>query len=90
MTFGLAGLFGVWISNRRHHCKISLPYILWPWFVIIAIISAIDLSSDFYEYLPILMDAVDDLEEVMEMMVGISGFLFIWLNTRMFRFGEEK
>ncbi len=90
MTFGLAGLFGVWVSNRPHLCKISSPYILWPWFATIAIISAIDLSSDFYELLPILNDPVDDLEEVMEMMVGISGFLFIWLNTRKLRFGEKE
>ncbi len=90
MIFGFAGLFGVWISNRRHLSKISSPYILWPWFVIITIISGIDLFSDFYEILPILNDLVDDLEEVMEIMVSISGFLFIWLNSRRFRLGYKE
>ena len=87
LAFGIAGLLGVWISNRRHLCKISSPYILWPWFVIIAIISAIDLSHDFYDPPPQFDNLVNNLEEVIELMVGISGFLFIWLNTRRFRFG---
>jgi len=90
LTFGFVGLLGVWISNRRHLCKISSPYILWPWFMVIATISAIDLFHDFYIFLPRLDDLVNNLEEVIEMLVGISGFLFIWLNTRRFRFGERE
>jgi len=88
LTFGLVGLLGVWISNIRHLYKISSPYILLPWFMVIAFISAIDLSHDFYIFLPKLDDLVNNLEEVTEMLVGISGFLFVWLNTRRFRFDE--
>ncbi len=58
--------------------------------MIIAIISGIDLFYDFYEILPVLDNLVNNLEEVIEMMVGISGFLFIWLNMRRFRLVKEK
>ena len=47
LTFGLIGLVGVWISSIRHFSNIGSPYILFPWFVVIAFISAIDLSHDF-------------------------------------------
>jgi len=90
LAFGIAGLLGIWISKIPHFRKISVPRILWSWFVIIAIISAIDLSHDFYNPPPQFDNLVNNLEEVIEMMVGISGILFIWLNTRRFRFGEEK
>jgi len=90
LAFGLAGLLGIWISKLPHFRKISVPRILWPWFVIIAIISAIDLSHDFYDPPTQFDNLVNNLEEVIEMMVGISGFLFIWLNTRRFRFGERE
>lgn len=90
MTFGIIGLFGIWRSKREKFCKISSPYILWPWFLIIAAISAIDLLFDFYKYFPMLKKAIDELEEVIEMMVSISALLFIWLNMRRFRFGERE
>ncbi len=90
LAFGLAGLLGIWISKTPHFRNISVPRILWPWFGIIAIISAIDLSHDFYNPPPKFDNLVNNLEEVIEMMVGITGFLFIWLNKRSFRFGERE
>ncbi len=90
LAFGLAGLLGIWISKIPQFRKISVPRILWPWFVIIAIISAIDLSHDFYDPPPQFDNLFNNLEEVIEMMVGISGFLFIWLNTRRVRFCERE
>jgi hypothetical protein len=90
MAFGLAGLLGIWISKIPQFRKISVPRILWSWFMIITIISAIDLSHDFYNP-PFQFDnLINNMEEVIEMMVGISGLLFIWLNTRSFRIGKRK
>ena len=90
LTFGLAGLLGIWTSNIRHFGKINSPYVLLSWFALIAFISAIDLFHDFYKPIPGFDDFVDNLEEVIELMVGISAFLFIWLNTRRLRFGERE
>lgn len=90
MTFGLAGLFGIWISKRKKINKISPSFILWPWFIIIAVISAIDLSFDFYKNFPALKIAIDELEEVIEMMVGISAFLYILLNSRRYYFNNRN
>ncbi|MEL6988932.1 MAG: hypothetical protein AAGK97_14055, partial [Bacteroidota bacterium] len=55
---------------------------LLSWFVIITFISAIDLFQDFvviqeqFDYL------INYLDEVIEMLVAISGFLYIRLNQK--------
>ncbi len=90
LASGLAGLLGIWISKIPHFRKISVPRILWSWFVVISIISAIDLSYDFYDPTTQFNILVNNLEEIIEMMVGITAFLFIWLNTRRLRFGERE
>jgi hypothetical protein len=83
-VFGLAGLIGIGIQNIRSFRKISAPYVLLPWFVIIFLISAIDLFQDFvviqeqFDYL------INYLDEVIEMLVAISAFLYIWLNQKKF------
>ena len=84
LTFGLAGLLGIWLSNRQRLVKINTPNILLSWFAIIVFVSAIDLTHDFYKPIPGFDDFVDNLEDVIEMMVGISGFLFNWLNLKRF------
>ena len=72
LTFGLAGLLSIWASNIRHFGKINSPYVLLSWFAVITFISAIDLTQDFYKPISGFDDFVDNLEEVIEMMVGIS------------------
>ena len=84
LTIGLIGLLSVWTSKIPYLWKISSPMILLPWFVVIIVFSAIDLFHDFYVIYPKLDNLVDNLEEVIELLIGISGFLFIWLNTRKF------
>lgn len=88
LMFGLVGLLGVWITNMCPRCKFSSPLVLWSWFAVIAVISAIDLFHDFYIFFPAFDDLTNSLEEVTELLVGISCFLFIWLNTKRFRFNE--
>ncbi len=82
LTYGIVGLVGVWISDRRSLDLIAPPHILLPWFAVIAIISGIDLSYDFHSALPRLDQLIGELEELVELLVGISGFLFVWLNAR--------
>ena len=45
VAFGLGGLFGVWLSSRRHTRDIGAPAILSSWFVLVAILAALDLRN---------------------------------------------
>lgn len=82
LTFGIAGLIGIWINRFSLWRKVSAPQVLLSWFVIITFISAIDLFQDFvviqeqFDYL------INYLDEVIEMLVAISGFLYIRLNQK--------
>lgn len=82
LVFGIAGLIGVWINRFSSWREVGAPYILLPWFVIITSISAIDLFQDFvviqeqFDYL------INYLDEVIEMLVAIAGFLYIRLNQK--------
>ena len=82
LVFGIAGLIGIWTNRFSSWRKVSAPYILLPWFVIITSISAIDLFQDFiviqeqFDYL------INYLDEVVEMLVAIAGFLYIRLNQK--------
>jgi hypothetical protein len=84
LVFGISGLIGVGIQGIRSFRKISAPYALLSWFAIISLISAIDLFQDFvviqeqFDYL------INYLDEVIEMLVAIAGFLYIWLNQKKF------
>ena len=84
LVFGISGLIGVGIHSVHPFRKISAPYVLLSWFAIISLISAIDLFQDFvviqeqFDYL------INYLDEVIEMLVAIAGFLYIWLNQKKF------
>ena len=84
LVFGIAGLIGVGMHSIRPFRKISAPYVLLSWFAIISVVSAIDLFQDFiviqeqFDYL------INYLDEVIEMLVAIAGFLYIWLNQKKF------
>ena len=90
LIFGFGGLMGIWVSKKQHFRYIGSPSILWPYFTVIAVVSALDLSHDFYVYSPKLDDLVNGSEEVIEMMVGISGMLFVWLNMKRFKIGRDR
>lgn len=84
LVFGVAGLVGVLMQRLHPWRKISAPYVLLSWFGIISLVSAIDLFQDFiviqeqFDYL------INYLDEVIEMLVSIAGFLYIWLNHKKF------
>ena len=84
LIFGLGGLVGVWLSFRSWVPHITPPFILFPWFLLITVVSAIDLIQDFYILQKQLDYLVNFLDEIIEMIVGVAGFFFIWLNKRSF------
>ena len=83
VAFGLGGLLGVWLSSRQYFRKIGPPFILLSWFLIISALAALDLYVDFFSVDWRLDYIINKLSEFVEMMIGMSGFLFVWLNARM-------
>ena len=87
LTSGLAGLIGIWLNKTRNYRQLGASYALLSWFVIITLISAIDLFQDFVVIQDQLDDLINFLDEVIEMLVAIAGFLYIWINQK--RFGLQ-
>ncbi len=82
LLFGVGGMIGIWFSQRPTLQKIAPSHVLLSWFAIIAGLSALDLIQDFFVLQTKLDSLLNDLDELIEMFVGVSGFLFIWLNAR--------
>ena len=74
---GVLGVFlGVWVYSRQRFRKVAPPVMLLPWFLVLIILEDPLITS----WAP---SAAWPLSEVKEMMIGIIGFLFVWLNARM-------
>lgn len=82
VAFGLGGLVGVWLSFLRYFRKIGVPVILLPWFLIIILLAGVDLYNDYYPIERNFDYVIDILSELVEMLIAISGFLYIWLNAK--------
>ncbi len=86
LVFGLGGLLGVWLSSRNIWRKITPPQILLTWFLVITFFAALgiykNVSGDTRLY---DLFSLRHLSELNEMLIGLSAFLFIWLNMRRFR-----
>jgi hypothetical protein len=96
LAIGFGGLLCVWASSRQRFRKIGAPTILLPWFSIIVILVVLVLYSDWLEFwgdfFPMqeqIGKALHGLQELVEMMVGISMLLFVWLNARMLSFFKD-
>lgn len=83
VAFGLGGLLGVRLYAHASFRKIGAPAMLWSWFLLIAVLAGLDLYNDYFSIQRHFDILIQKLSEVVEMMIGISGFLFIWLNARM-------
>ena len=82
LMFGLAIVLVYLFARKVRLQEISPPYILLPWFLIIGVVATIDLSHDFFVPWPRFDVLINNMEEGMELLLGISGMLLIWLNGR--------
>ena len=80
--FGLGGIIGVGLSARAGFKKICPPEMLLPWFLIIFAFAFLDFYVELYSINTVFSWFVLRLAEVMELLVGFSAVLFIWLNQR--------
>ena len=83
LAFGFGGLLGVWLSSRRYFRMIGAPFILLSWFLIIGIHATLDLYIEYFSIQRRLDNLINKLSEFVEMMIGMSAFLYVWLNARM-------
>jgi len=84
IVFGLGGLVGVWLSSQRYTRDIGAPAILASWFVLIAILAALDFGNNYIPNpRPLIFRAAAGIVEVLELLIGLSAFLYMWLNGRM-------
>ncbi len=80
--FGFGGTIGVLLSNKRSLKKIGAPTILLPYFIITIFFSGLDFFSNYYAIHKYIDYGVKGMSEVLEMFIGISGFLYVWLNFK--------
>ena len=86
LLYGVLGLLSIWFNKIPRLNKIASPPNLLSWYLAIAIISAIDLIQDFYVLQKQFDYLINHLDEAIEMLVGIAGFLYVWLNAKLFKF----
>ncbi len=81
LLFAIGGLIGMTLR-----IKSTVPWVicpssnLWPWFLIVLIHSAIDLSHEFYILSPAFDELVNHLDEASEFIVACCGMLYLRLN----------
>jgi hypothetical protein len=90
LAFGLVGLLGVLASFYQRLRNIGAPVILLPWFSIIAGVAGFDLYLDYFPINAELNFILQRTSELVEMMIGASGLLFVWLNARMLSFHAKN
>lgn len=83
IAFGLCGLFGVWLSSRRLTRDIGAPAILSSWFVLVIIFASLDFLNNFISPRLFIGAVGASIAEVLELLIGLSALLYMWLNGRM-------
>ncbi len=81
-AFGIGGLLGVCFKRWRAFEKIATPTVLIPWFLMILAVTlpAVWIEFDSIERRVDLL--INRLDEFTEMLIAMSGFLFLWLCAR--------
>ena len=82
LIYGAAGLIGVALSRVAFFEPIAPSALLISWFVIISLFSAVDLYHEFQIPSQRVFDYVNHLDELMELLVGVSAALFVWLSAK--------
>jgi len=84
VIFGVGGFVGILLSFSPKFRKFTPPMILLPYFLIFIVLASMDLYADFYP-LPKLVDSgLSRLAEVLEMLIAISAFLYLWFKSKTF------
>jgi len=93
-VFGFGGLVGIALHKTRRFRKIAAPAILFSWFLLIAFKCGLDFwtksfPADVEWHWAMFEWIVNRTSKVVKMMIGIAGFLYVWLNQRALMAGTE-
>lgn len=82
-AFALGGLTGLALSRLPRFRMVAVPPVLWSWFIVIALLAGTDFYLD-HNSVNVYFDKIMGLymSEVVEMLIGMAGFLYVWLNFR--------
>lgn len=75
-----------YIRYRRYY-KLSVSRVLFLWFFWVTQVGGYDLINDFVPTVQKIDTLTYYLSEVVEMLIGVAAFLFIWMNMRLTSFG---
>ncbi|MEZ5285770.1 MAG: hypothetical protein R2712_13375 [Vicinamibacterales bacterium] len=82
LVFGVGGLVGIALGSDARWQRVAVPRVLLSWFGLITAHAAIDVWNDIWpieERFDFLMQRTS---EVVELMIGIAAFLYVWLHMR--------
>lgn len=82
IIFGIGGLIGLWQSSYVSLHKIGVPLLLLTWFLTITAVAGVDLYNDFFPIESRFDHGMQRMSEVIEMLIGVAGFFYIYLMTR--------
>ncbi len=78
LLFGLGGLVGILLGKLSAFKKISVPNVLFSWFFIIFFHSTLDVLT----HMDNNNHPMQRISELIEMLIGGSALLYLWLNYR--------
>jgi hypothetical protein len=84
LIYGIAGIIGVLLRNFTFFKLIGTPIILLSWFLIITCHAIIDIAADYNFTGAGLEWIIERDRELIELLIGLSAFLYLWLNKRKF------
>lgn len=88
LLFGVGGIVGVGLSYRPAFARVGAPFLLLPWFLLISVHAAVDACNDFWAIHPRFDFTMQRTSEVVELLIGMAGFLYVFLNRRAFAAGR--
>jgi len=80
LTYALGGSLGCALTLVHVFKKISAPMMLGPWFIVIAFWTSLEIlvpKQNRYWYV------AESIAELTELLLAISGMLYLWLNHRL-------
>ncbi len=84
LLFGIGGLTGILLTKYSKLTKIGTPLILFSWFGIITAHSMFDVFDDIFVVPKFMVAASSNLAELVEMLIGMAGLLYLYLNSGKF------
>ena len=90
LLFGLAGLCGILLSRYSGFRRIAVPSWLFPWFGVIVLHASVDVTDDLISTPARAAYVVQRSSEMVELLIAISGFLYIYDRRKSLRGHNNK